>query len=255
MVDRVEIVTGVTEAFKGDEPALKEMQQQETPVTESKPEDRPQWLPEKFKSAEDLAKAYSELEKRLGAPKADETPAPEKAEKEAKADPKAAPQVSTQAMQKYSEEYLREGGLSEASYAELSKMGVERALVDAYITGQRALAERQAEAVYQTVGGKDAYGKMVQWGQENMNETEIAAFNQVVRSGDMNQINLAVQGIYSRMKAEGQAPTLMHGKSASPSNGFRSTAEVVEAMRDPRYKNDSAYRADVERRLQNSNII
>lgn len=249
MVDRVEIVTGVTDAFKGDEPALKEMQQQETPAAESNPE-RPQWLPEKFKSAEDLAKAYGELEKRMGTPK-EEAPA----DKAKEADPKDVPQVSTQAMQKYSEEYLRAGGLSEASYTELSKMGVERSLVDAYITGQKALAERQADAVYQTIGGKEAYTKMVQWGQDNMSESEISAFNQVVRGGDMNQINLAVQGIYSRMKAEGQAPTLVHGKSANPSNGFRSTAEVVEAMRDPRYSKDPAYRADIERRLQNSNII
>ena len=37
--------------------------------TEAKPtETRPDWLPEKFKSAEDLAKAYSELEKKQSAP-------------------------------------------------------------------------------------------------------------------------------------------------------------------------------------------
>ena len=37
--------------------------------TDAKPtESRPEWLPEKFKSAEDLAKAYSELEKKQSAP-------------------------------------------------------------------------------------------------------------------------------------------------------------------------------------------
>ena len=41
--------------------AVSEEQTQETQ------EDRPDWLPEKFKSAEDMANAYSELEKKLGA--------------------------------------------------------------------------------------------------------------------------------------------------------------------------------------------
>ena len=37
------------------------------PVEPQQTTERPAWLPEKFKSAEDLAKAYSELETKLGA--------------------------------------------------------------------------------------------------------------------------------------------------------------------------------------------
>ncbi len=33
---------------------------------ETKTENRPEWLPEKYKSGEDLAKAYKELESKLG---------------------------------------------------------------------------------------------------------------------------------------------------------------------------------------------
>ena len=250
MVDRVEIVTGVTDSFKGDEPALKEM---EAPKTEAAQQvsERPQWLPEKFQSAEDMAKAYAELEKRLGSqPKAEE-PAADKA----KTEDKQAKPLSNEAFKKFSDEFYSNGSLSDQSYAELANLGMDRSIVDAYIQGQRAMAERQAESVYATVGGKDAYAQMVQWGQDNLSEAEISAFNSVVRSGDMSQINLAVQGIHSRMKAEGKAPTLLHGKSGNPTTAFRSTAEVVEAMRDPRYSKDSAYRADVETRLKNSNII
>ena len=35
---------------------------------------RPNWLPEKFKSAEELAKAYGELEKKMSAPQQEEQP-------------------------------------------------------------------------------------------------------------------------------------------------------------------------------------
>ena len=36
--------------------------------------------------------------------------------------------------------------------------------------------------------------------------------------------------------------------------GFRSQAELVEAMSDPRYETDPAYRADVIALLENSDI-
>ena len=48
---------------------------------------------------------------------------------------------------------------------------------------------------------------------------------------------------------------LVSGKS-SPSRGdeFRSQAEVVKAMSDPRYDEDPAYRLDVKRKLENSDF-
>ena len=35
---------------------------------------------------------------------------------------------------------------------------------------------------------------------------------------------------------------------------FRSQAEVVQAMSDPRYERDSAYRQDVMKKLERSNV-
>lgn len=255
-VDRVSIVTGETGPMRGDEPALKVEQEttfQSQPQAEAEPEqpsqdagNRPNWLPEKFSSPEDMAKAYSELEKKLGGK-----------QEEGGEEKSAAPKVSPDAIKSYSEEFLRDGKLSDKSYAELAALGVDRSLVDAYVAGQQAIVEKQAEAIYSTVGGREAYGRMVSWASDNLSKDEIAAFNAVVATGDLKQINLAVSGINSRMKESTHTPQLIQGKPAgkSTSGAFRSTAELVAAMQDPRYKADPAYRADVEKRLSISDIL
>jgi hypothetical protein len=193
-----------------------------------------------------MAKAYSELEKKLGG----------KQEQDGAEKP-SEPKVSPEAIKSYSEEFLRDGKLSDKSYAELAALGVDRSLVDAYVAGQQAIVEKQAEAIYSTVGGREAYGRMVSWASDNLSKDEIAAFNAVVSKGDLNQINLAVAGINSRMKSATHTPNLIQGKSAgkSASSAFRSTAELVAAMKDPRYQTDPAYRADVETRLSISDIL
>jgi hypothetical protein len=54
----------------------------------------------------------------------------------------------------------------------------------------------------------------------------------------------------------GKQPKLIGGtQSETTSSAFRSVAELTSAMADPRYKNDSAYRKDVERKLANSNVL
>ena len=48
---------------------------------------------------------------------------------------------------------------------------------------------------------------------------------------------------------------MVTGKApAQKSDAFRSQAEVVEAMSDPRYDKDSAYRRDVMEKLERSNV-
>ena len=93
-------------------------------VQSSEDEARPNWLPEKFASAEELAKAYGELEKKMSAPKEE---VPESAEE--------APE-EVQQLDKYYEEYTENNELSDKSYTELESMGLSRDLVDGYIAGQ-----------------------------------------------------------------------------------------------------------------------
>ena len=68
---------------------------------------------------------------------------------------------------------------------------------------------------------------------------------------------LAAQGLHARyVAANGAEPALVTGATAGQSGDvFSSTAQLVEAMRDPRYAADPAYRATVEAKLARSSIF
>jgi hypothetical protein len=232
-------------------------------------EDRPEALPEKFKSVEDLAKAYSELEKKLGQPKQAEelkedenkqsdSKEPEEGEKEGEKSEDQTEAPKTHNLAKFSEEWAEKGELSEDSYKELQKLGYPQEFVDTYIEGFQALQDRQVGEVYKTVGGEENYKAMIEWASANLPENEVESYDNIVTSNDPSQAKLAVKGLWAQYtEANGKQPKLIGGSQSGVSSvtPFRSTAEVVKAMSDPRYSSDSAYRKDVEKRLEFSDVL
>lgn len=222
------------------------------------PEDRPQWLPEKFKSPEDMAKAYAELESKLGGQK----PAEQKA---TPADPPATPENPEAALAEkglklsdFSQEFAKSGELSQESYEKLAKAGFEKQLVDDFIAGQQARAAQFQSDIINEVGGKERYEEMVTWAKSNLTPSEIDAYNMAVGSGNADQAKLAAMGLEAKFtRAVGNEPQRMLGgqKSAAAGDVFESTAQVTEAMRDPRYKSDPAYRAKVQAKLSRSSVF
>ena len=221
------------------------------------PEDRPQWLPEKFKSPEDMAKAYSELEAKLGQAKPADPPA---------ADPAATPPADPQAalagkgldLQDFSSEFAQKGELSTESYEKLAKAGYSRQIVDQYIEGQRAVAARFESDIMTEVGGAEKYSEITTWAKANLTPQEIAAYNTAVSSGNADQAKLAALGLGAKFeKANGSDPQRLLGgqSSGNTSDVYESVAELKEAMKDPRYKNDPAYRAKVQSKLGRSNVL
>ena len=222
-------------------------------------EERPDWLPEKFKTPEDMANAYSNLEKKLGEGQQTEEPKPETEQKvedqpsgEEVKDVVDKAGVDFDALQA---EY-NEGGLSEEAYAKLAEAGFPKNLVDSWIQGQEALAADYQNSVHNIVGGEQAYSEMVEWAGENLTQAEITAYDRAVESGDIDMVKLAVQGLKSKYQAaEGTDPALIAGQSAPSSGGtYSSWSEVTTAMRDPRYKSDPAYRQSVTTKLARSNV-
>lgn len=216
-------------------------------------EERPSWLPEKFKSPEDFAKAYAELEKKQSqapAQKADEKP-----EQQTQDEAKKAVEAGGLDFGALEAEYLG-GGLSDQSYAKLEAIGIPRDVVDAYIAGQEAVAAQIRDEVVSEVGGEEAYGEMIAWAAQNLSPAEIAAYDNAVDSGDLNVVKLAVEGLKARFeRSMGSEPRLLSGGVTNTSDGFRSVEEMKTAMRDPRYRTDPAYRSDVERRVASSNLF
>lgn len=220
------------------------------------PEDRPAWLPEKFKSPEDMAKAYASLESKLGS---QSNPAP--------VVPAATPVETQQAdaalsqqgldMSSFTNEFDTTGALSEASYAKLASAGFDKNIVDNYIEGQRARASMYEVSLKESVGGVQAYSDMVEWAKASMTGPEIDAFNMSISSTNSEAAKLAVAGLKSRYEAaNGREPRLLQGNSSGgQGDSFQSRAEMTTAMKDPRYKTDTAYRQSVINRLSRSNVL
>lgn len=220
--------------------------------------ERPEWLPEKFQSPEDLAKAYRELETKLSKGETESKPEDDKANP-ATVTPEQAEQDLTKVgldFQALSEEYNTNGTLSDKSYAELEAKGYPRDLVDTWIDGQKAVVAQLQQRVYSVVGGQEQYEQMVTWAANNLTPAEIDAYNLATAHGEASA-KLAAQGLYAQFtNARGSEGKLMHGKPAnSGAEGFRSHAELTKAMSDPRYKTDPAYRNDVAMKLAASTLF
>ena len=252
MVDKVEIQEEETGIEKPEE------QTNETQSAQSKPEG----LPEKFNSVEDLAKSYAELEKKLGG-QSQETK--EEVDPVNKATPKSDNnlEIAEKAvdsagldMSALQAEYAEKGELDTKSYEALEKAGISKEYVDSYIAGQEAIAKTQADEIKSTVGGDETYQEMVDWASKNMTEGEKTAYNKAVNSGDMDTVKLAVNALKGQFeRANGVEPKLVEGKAQpSQEQGFLSWAQVTEAMADPRYAKDTAYQNEVKNKLANSNL-
>ena len=213
-------------------------------------EARPNWLPEKFKSAEELAKAYSELEKKMSAPQEEQTSEP--------VDEVAEPTQEMQQLDKYYDEYIEKNELSEKSYEELDALGLPRDLVDGYIAGQKALADNDVSEVQNVVGGQDNYAQLLDWSSKNLSQSEKDAFNNTIDNGSTEQVKMAVQGLMGRagMTADNPQQNLFEGSVDNTNTDvFGSVAQVTDAMNDPRYQKDPAYRKEVEDKLARSSVI
>jgi len=220
-----------------------------TDTQTSEQEVRPEWLPEKFKNAEDLAKAYSELEKKLSIPKDDK---PEPNIQDAR---KFAEEQNN--LEKFYSEYSEKGELSEKSYTELAKQGLTRELVDGYIAGQKAIGDQHAQQVHSVVGGKEQYDNLIQWASENLSSEEQDAFNTTVDTGTVEQVKFAVRGLMSQAgMSSGQTKSeMLQGETFIDNDTFTSLAQVTEAMNDPRYDRDPSYRRKIEEKLSKSSVI
>ena len=211
---------------------------------------RPNWLPEKFKSAEELAKAYGELEKKMSVPQEEQAEEPVEQTSE---EP-----VETQQLDKYYDEFIENNQLSDKSYEELDALGLPKDLVDGYIAGQKALADNDVSEVQKVVGGQDNYAQLLDWSSKNLNQAEKDAFNDTIDNGSTEQVKIAVQGLMSRagMSPDNAQQNLFEGDvNVTNTDTFGSVAQVTDAMNDPRYSKDPAYRKEVEEKLARSSVI
>ena len=272
--------------------AAREAEEQDSlEVGEKMLQEQEDLLAGKYKNAEELEKAYMELQQRLGRGDEDDDSGEAEVEEETE---------STEGeYERYDEEgyvnfdavadaygdglaeafqennidpwamndhfYENDGTLTDEMYDQLNEAGFSDETIDAYLGGLRnqlgyddaesTLPESAISDIKNIAGGEQGYADVVQWASENLPEADIEAFDEVINTANEAAVRFAVKALVGQYEdAVGRTPDLVTGKQSSTGQAYRSMAEVVRDMSDPRYDNDDAYRMDVMRKLERSNL-
>jgi len=217
----------------------------------------------KYKDAQELEKAYVELQKKLG--EGEQTTSAEE-------QPEEKPKLSEGAtlITDASKEYFDNGNkLSDDTLQKFSSMSSQD-LIKAYLEVQSdpeyrqsvnaepapAITDSEINQIKNSAGGEQAYANIINWSKSNLDKSAISAFDQVVETGSIEAIKLAVSGLKAEYDAaNGVEGRMVTGKPPTKSGDvFRSQQELVRAMSDPRYDNDPAYRQDIIEKLDRSDL-
>jgi hypothetical protein len=243
--DSLEAAAAAQDADKAvkDEPKL--TGEDETP-------ERPEWLPEKFKTPEDMAKAYAELEKAKS-----KGEAPDDKDTDATAE-KAVDEAGLD-MDALSKEYAESGELSKENLEALAKVGITEDMVQSYITGQEAQAAAAQKELLEPIGGDiEAYNKLTAWAGDNLSDAEVDEFNSVLETGNPSAVKMAIRDLSAKYEGvNGTEPgRQLSGKpNTSGAAVYESTADLMKDMSNPEYANNPAFRAKVASKLGRSNIL
>lgn len=236
-------------------------------VGEEMAKEQGELLAGKYKNAEDLEKAYVELQKKLGDKEEPEATKEEPEKEEEVTDKKDdEPSEAYSLIESANEEYFSNGNkLSPETLEKFSGVSSQE-LINAYMEYQQKNPPEQTtdidvttteiNKIQNSVGGEKQYNQLVTWASENLKPEEIKAFDDVVGTGNAATIQLGVDALKAKYEnAMGYEGRRLTGKAADTSGDvFRSQAQLVEAMSDPRYDRDPAYRQDVVAKLERSDI-
>jgi hypothetical protein len=257
---RVEINEKAPNEIEPDEAAEAVGTVSEEQTGEEQQVERPEWLPEKFKSPEDMARAYSELEKKMGQGTTEEQTSETTEDNEGdvqddKPDDNENADYNAVVVDASKEFFENDGQLSEETYEKLAKAGLPKELVDSYAAGQQALLQSEEGEIKSVANGQ--FDAMAEWANDNLQQEEIDAFDDIVTTGTKEQAKFAVKSLYDRYtQANGSSPRLVQGAVTGGSTmPFKSMQELARAQSDPRYKSgDKAYHEEIDRRLSVSRL-
>tara|TARA_Y100001963_G_scaffold114213_1_gene158342 strand:- start:976 stop:1821 length:846 start_codon:yes stop_codon:yes gene_type:complete len=251
-------------------------------VGEDMAKEQSELLAGKYKDAEELERAYIELQKKMGegeSPEPESTDEPQSVSDTYNED--GSVNYST-AKERYGEElgdifeasdidpwkmnetFMEKGTLDEVQFKDLEDAGIPRHAVESYLSGlynstwgsqPETLTERDVAEMYDLAGGKATYDSMTEWAATNLSQEDIKAFDEVTNTGNKAAVRFAVKALMGQFEdAQGKTPELITGKNARAGSTYRSMAEVVRDMESPKYEKDEAYRFDVQRKLERSNL-
>ena len=204
-----------------DQPEFTPDEQESIAIGEQLEQAQEQLLAGKYRNAEELERAYVELQGKLGQPE-------EEGEEEEG---------------EYEEGEEEEGEEEEGEYEDDDEDDYE-------------MTDEDIDQLMAVAGGEEQYNEMVVWAKDNLSQQEIDMFDHVIDMEDPYAMFFAIRALSTSytnaMNSDGE---LLTGNTPfDPTDSFRSQAEVIEAMNNPRYDRDPAYRQDVFDKLERSNI-
>ena len=248
-------------------PELTSEEQDSLQVGEKMAEEQGELLAGKYKNAEDLEKAYVELQKKLG-DKDDglqEGQETEEVTAETEEETTSEKSEAVSLLESANEEfYANDKSISKETLEKFSQLSSQE-LVQAYIEMQKNAPQTESEVdvttseinkIQNSVGGEAQYDKLISWAGENLKADEIKAFDALVGTGNAASIQLGVDALKAKYEnANGYEGRMLSGKAADTSGDiFKSQAQLVKAISDPRYDNDPAYRQEVVAKLDRSDV-
>ena len=239
----------------------------------------------KYKNAEELERAYMELQQKLGEGdddsgeegEAEEQSDYQRYDEEGYVDFDSVAEAYGEGLANAFQEnnidpwemndhfYENDGTLTEEMYDQLNEAGFSDETIDAYLGGLRnqmgyeeagqVLGDSEIADIKAIAGGEEGYEQVVEWAGQNLPAEDIEAFDEVINTANEAAVRFAVKALVGQYEdAMGRTPDLVTGKQPVAGAAYRSMAEVVRDMSDPRYDQDEAYRMDVQNRLARSNI-
>jgi len=214
-----------------------------------------QLLAGKFKDAEELEKAYIELQGKLGQPKeeaAEESEVEPKAEKEEAEEPASdfLDRLWEEAQSEYTDKTMQE--LEKMDPKDLAQMHLK------YRSENQtaSITDKEVGQLKDVAGGEEAYTDMMGWAKNSLQKEEIDMYDAVMEKGDPLACFFAIQALkYRYDDSNGVEGKMLTGKAPSTKGDqFKSQAQVIEAMNDPRYEKDPAFRKEVADKLERSDV-
>jgi len=268
-----------------DSEVLSTEEQESLQLGEQMQSEQEQLLAGKYKNAEELEQAYVELQKKLG-DNTQEEQATQETETEETTEPqlyKEDGSVNYESVNKdYGEKlgtlfkennvdpysiadhfYKNNGEITEEMHNQLTGAGIAKETVDAYLSGRAKemgynsdISQTDIDSIQNSVGGEASYKSLMDWAYNNLSKDTVDSFDELIVSGNKNSIQLAVNGLVAQYQnANGYEGRMLTGKPAKTNTDvFQSQAQLVEAMNDPRYDKDPAYRQNIMAKLDRSNM-
>ena len=167
--------------------------------------------------------------------------------------------------------FWKYGQLEDSDFNDLQKAGLSRKVVEPWLAGLKAqhqpsqrqtpsqrqpqpqsdgkYTESELTEIFNEVGGKSEVDKLSEYATNNWTQAKINEFDQDLKSG-VRAAKLAFRALKSEYKASLGREGISFTKGGVAKDGpFSSQTELTEALNDPRYRRDAAYRAKVDRRI------